>query len=221
MPDLIADLKAALETKHARVRTCEAALAEATADRDAFAKNIADELGIVMTTPRGGRPGCASVGTRRDRIVELLGSGKSINEIADELGTRRALIDNDLSVLRRQGKIVDKGKPSEMTSPRDDDAEESDAETDGPEVPAETQDAGEKGDSKDALMAEVTRQQGGIRGKVVILGCTVTKKHSHMFRVDRIGNGTTTPDSTGHGHHVYRFEISETDKHRHGLVAKK
>jgi hypothetical protein len=81
-----------------------------------------------------------------------------------------------------------------------------------------SQDSSEKGASKEALQAEVPRRQQGIRGKVVILGSTKVNKHRHTIRVDRMGDGHTTPDNSGHVHRCYRFVLSEAHRHTHDVT---
>ena len=311
MSDLIADLKAALETKRERVRECEADLVAAKDDYNAFARTIVSELGIATIAPSGDRTAIARI--RRDRVVELYGHGKTINEIAEELEVARALIDADMCKLRKQGRIDDKSAVVEVPAsappgvrgncdPRlthrqeetgfqslspqeqrvhefasrgmkssdianrlqistgtvytylsqirkkgllkddstaaeeqpplnaDDDDQEAEARVE-PDDDADQEDAAkeeslEGGDeatdepsaSRESLQAEVTRQQGGIRGKVVILGTTLVKKHRHTIRVDRMGDGGTASDGSGHVHRCYRFVLSQAHGHSHGAT---
>ena len=293
MSDLIAELKAALGAKDERVRTCEEALTAAKSDRDAFAKNIAEQLGI--TTAPQGADRSVIARDRRDKVAQLHEAGKSILEIVAELKTTRALVDNDLGKLRKAGRIGNKSpEPTESVpastadstnrGPNGVDAlptaerrvyelasrgmnpgeianrlqtsiacvythtsnlrkkgllpakadvnadeageePENDAEPEDehgePEIDDGRQDSNEKGASKEALQAEVARQQGGIRGKVVLLGCTPTKQHRHTVRVDRMGDGHTTPDASGHVHRCYRFALSEAQRHTHDVTIAK
>ena len=61
-------------------------------------------------------------------------------------------------------------------------------------------------------------QQSGVRGTTVRLATTEVAGHTHEVVLDRMGDGSTQPDSTGHGHRFYRFDSSQANKHSHGLV---
>ena len=127
------------------------------------------------------------IGSKQQRVLELLRQGESRQAIADALHISLASVYTHLSALRKTGDIAAVETSSELP---DDDVEE--PEESVPVVDDGSQDSNERGASKEDLQTEVARQQGGIRGKAVILGCTMTKHHRHAIRVDRMGDGHTT-----------------------------
>jgi len=49
------------------------------------------------------------------------------------------------------------------------------------------------------------------------LATTPVEGHAHRGVTDRMGDGTTEPDATGHQHRVYRFVTSRMAGHAHGV----
>ena len=235
MSNLIEELKAAMAGRNQHVLECEAALVAAKADRDSFAAQIASELGI-KAAGKGGRkpkekasdeePDVAKPerGSKSQRVLELYGQGKSSAEIAEAIGIPITAVYTHLWSLRKSGAIVEsKGAPA--PDEVDEDETETDPAEDAPEGQQTTETpqaepSSERGASKDDLIAEVTRQQNGIRGKVVILGTTTAKNHRHTIRVDRMGDGQTVADGSGHVHRCYRFVLSQAQGHSHGVTTR-
>jgi len=234
--NLIADLKAEMEVRNqrvrdleerkaARIRDCNTALEAAKADRDTFAAQIAIELGLkkVGGGGRKSRPKPPEQGSKGERVLELYRQGKSRRETAEAMGISIASVYAHISDLRTSGHLVDvdPATVSESSNPDQDEPKAGPPE-DAPEelqtIETQTAPSSERGSSKDDLLAAVARQQNGIRGKVVILSTTAAKGHRHTIRVDRMGDGHTTPDDSGHVHRCYRFGLSGEHGHTHNAT---
>ena len=153
------------------------------------------------------------------RFMELYLDGTSINEIADELGLSRAAADNTLARIRHKGLVPLVSSPDEEA--RDEVAEiphDDVSPVESTNVTDDGAESSEKGSSKPELQAEVKRQQGGVSSRCATLPTTTVKKHKHRAKVDRMGDGHTIPDDTGHVHRVYRFVLSVAQNHTHDLV---
>lgn len=179
-----------------------------------------------------------------DEVLRLFKDGTSRSEIADELGISMASVYQHLSSLRKDGRLPPAGKeveghgpeghgpktptPSEQEMSEGRTADLNDAAAEGDAVVTakddEDDDAGDGydgsggGDSILALRAEVALQQAGVRSVAVHFATTPMNGHAHKVIVDRMGDGSTQPDSTGHGHRFYRFVSSQTNKHGHDLL---
>jgi hypothetical protein len=46
-----------------------------------------------------------------------------------------------------------------------------------------------------------------------------TPDHDHVARLNRIGDGMTEPDKTGHRHHIETFKMQEVNDHCHDLLS--
>lgn len=134
-------------------------------------------------------------GYKRERIRQLFLEGKSRVEIAEELGIDKTNVNAHITQLRNSGKLP---RPEDVAAAGDDD----------------------DGDSIEDLREEVTRQQGGKRSAVARLSMIEQSGHVHVAVVDRMGDGVTQPDETGHQHRVCRFVLSMAAGHQHGLLAK-
>lgn len=176
----------------------------------------------------------------RQRVVKaLLDEGLSRAEIVRRTGIIDHLVGYDIDCIRKgrrpkgtkvyaDGRAPESGSESAEPAAREPvDVDEEDPEVD--EIESEEEDSSEAvtpekteevGASKEALLAEVTRQQNGIRGKVVILGTTTTKNHRHTIRVDRMGDGQTVVDGSGHVHRCERFVLSAAHGHVHQATVR-
>ena len=153
-------------------------------------------------------------GWKRERVLALHLEGKSKVDIASYMDISPESVSTHLSVLRRQGRL-----PSRGTSSSSDDLQHHPAPSG-----EESSDDDDDGDSVQDLREEVARQQGGDRNKTSRLAVVTHDEHEHVAVVDRMGDGQTTPDPTGHQHKIYRFVVGgalgEDSVHRHGLLAK-
>lgn len=150
-------------------------------------------------------------GWKRDQVRKLTLDGLDRDEIAEKLGISRVSVNAHITQLRVQGKLPQPGD-----------------EADEPPAPPRTVPApapaaarppvgSPSGDSPEALRAEVARQQAGVRSKGVKFLAGANQGHSHRVLVDRMGDGCTQADETGHVHKVYRFVVSMAVGHQHGL----
>jgi hypothetical protein len=145
--------------------------------------------------------------SRAERVRLLYNEGKSVKEMAAALETTNQAIYQHLSTLRSKGLI----QPREPASPP-----QPETASDGEPAPY----VGAGGMSIPALREEVSRQQNGHRNKAVLLKTTVCQGHQHVVLVDRMGDGQTTPDDSGHSHKIYRFVASQTAGHGHQLCTQ-
>ena len=160
------------------------------------------------------------------KILELFREGEAVTDIADVLKITTAEVKLTVDSLRSRGLLPPAGEePAPATASRadeSDDSEESEKSDDAvddnnSDVDNESSD---RPATREQLMAEVTKQQLGIKSKVAVLQTTVVRKHTHKVKVDRMGDGQTIPDSSGHAHRCYRFVLSEAHKHTHDLVVR-
>lgn len=149
-------------------------------------------------------PSIGRSGTRREQIRQRYLEGKAIGEIAEELGISKDNARVQVAALKRQGRLEERSEDVPATE--------------GGKDADETDD--DDGDSIEDLREEVARQQGGKRSAVARLPAIEASGHGHVAVVDRMGDGVTKPDETGHQHRVYRFVLSMADGHQHGLLAK-
>ena len=75
-----------------------------------------------------------------------------------------------------------------------------------------------------ALRFEAARQcrenktpAGPVLLMTTLAGNKNVRRHAHRAKLDRIGEGVTQPDETGHQHRVFRFVVQELD-HGHALT---
>jgi hypothetical protein len=186
--------------------------------------------------------------TRSDEVLRLFLAGESRSEIADALKITVQNVYQTISHLRKNGRLPPAGDPAPSAmdgvpaDPETEDPaaadpaagssgdEESSGAGGGPlrggplrgeppgGGPLENGDGDGDGDSLADLRAEVARQQAGARSAPVRLVTCRVNGHAHDVVVDRMGDGSTRPDSTGHGHRFYRFVSSQSNKHGHGLL---
>lgn len=195
---------------------------ELVADGKAEAE-IAAELGVTLAivaadvarlTPRRGEGGDATEpeegqrGWKRDQVRRLALEGKSNSEIAQMLGIPATSVNAHRNQLRMQGKLP---APESHVDHDDEIAEH--------HLPPKTRTPPQSvtGDILEVLRAEVVRQQGTQRAKAVKLIAAHHEGHTHRVLVDRMGDGCTQADDTGHIHRVYRFVVTMGSKHQHGL----
>ena len=118
-----------------------------------------------------------------------------------------------ITALRAQGRLEPAGSSTTPGDPPSSGSEDS------------QDDGADDGDSVQDLREEVTRQQGSSRTKAARLQAAEHDEHAHVAVVDRMGDGVTEPDESGHQHKIYRFvlggaRLEGQDVHRHGLLAK-
>jgi DNA-binding CsgD family transcriptional regulator len=229
--EILTTLQNELTHHNDRVDKCQAALEEAVAKRDAFVEKIASTLGLAR------KPGQTkeTVAARQAKVLALYKAGKSPGLIAADLEIKTKTVHNDLRALQNNHEIPDPvrqhdntpSRPPTVTEDGESDAEET---TDAEETEEEAADdsssesapskrsSSERSATKGQLVAEVDRQQQGVKSKVVTLNTSTAKKHKHQAKVDRMGDGQTTVDSTGHVHRVFRFVLSAAQGHTHDLV---
>jgi len=190
----------------------------------AAAKSKSSSSGSGEGSRREGRPPL-----KRELVREMLAAGKTRSQIADELGMTLPAVNSQAYALKQAGLLPEVPDPD----PDEDEDESSSASNSRQESPTRMPTpppappaarppvppplATSSGDSPDALRAEVTRQQGGQRARSAELVTSATNGHAHRVLVDRMGDGTTQSDATGHVHKVYRFVVSVAADHQHGL----
>jgi DNA-binding NarL/FixJ family response regulator len=153
------------------------------------------------------------------RVLELFREGEALPDIAEALKITTLEVKSHIDNLRSRGLLPPAsgdatlyptpGKKTPSAEVKDDDRDDSE------EVDDEST---EKPATKEQLQAEVSRQQLGIKSKVVVLQTATVRKHSHKVKVDRMGDGQTILDSSGHAHRCFRFTLSEAHKHTHDLI---
>jgi DNA-binding NarL/FixJ family response regulator len=152
-----------------------------------------------LTTPAG----------KRQRVVELVKAGKNAKQIAEEMDISVGSVYTHICDARKAGELPPVGTalaPAPTSEPSTAEGDDWD---------------GGEGDSVEILRAELQRQQGGQKSMRVYFTTTVVDGHRHRAVVDRMGDGITEPDGTGHQHRVFRFVMGRMAKHGHGLrVAK-
>jgi len=156
-------------------------------------------------------------GWKRDQVRRLMLEGKSQPEIAEKLGIPRTSVNAHVTQLRLKGKLPPAGAESRRGE-HDDDADEEEEPVVHRSPPSTSAvPASVVGHSVEALRNEATRQQAGQRAKAVKLIAGVHNGHTHRVLVDRMGDGCTQSDDTGHVHKVYRFVVAVGAGHQHGL----
>lgn len=160
-------------------------------------------------------PEAGQKGWKRERVRVLVLEGKTVDEIADSMDISADSVRTHIAGLRKDGLLPPSSRgrsPGSADPPR--------------EAPPDSSQDGGGGDSLEDLRAEIARQQGGQRGRQARLATTSVAiegdedEHEHVAVLDRMGDGVTVPDETGHQHRVYRFVVGGSAGHRHGLLAK-
>lgn len=151
-------------------------------------------------------------GWKRERVRELVAGGASLESVASELGIELSSVRAHVYQLRAAGRLPETPSPAApgprapLTPP-----EERRTEPAPPHFPTSG------GDDVLTLRREVARQQGDQKARAARLLAVPTNGHAHAVVVDRMGDGTTQSDGTGHVHKVYRFVVSVAAGHQHGL----
>jgi DNA-binding transcriptional ArsR family regulator len=166
----------------------------------------------------------------QDGVKRLSIAGKSPDEICELLDVSRASVGQHLGKLRRAGDLPPADATTETEADEQEESEPADAE-DAEETTEEDADEEETdGDTEEPtsgspiaeLRSEVERQgrQSDNRIGPFMLASTVGGKnrHRHRAKVDRMGDGFTLPDDSGHSHRVTKFVVIEAHRHDHGLV---
>jgi DNA-binding NarL/FixJ family response regulator len=149
--------------------------------------------------------GIESLTRMEKQVYEFARWDMKASAIANRLQTSSEAIYQHLSQIRKKGLLLSKqDEPGEET---DEPAEETGEMSHPIGVSEEIADP-ELVTDLTALKLEVTRQQAGIRGKAVRFDTSMTKSHRHEVRVDRMGDGQTIVDDSGHCHRCYRFVLS-------------
>jgi hypothetical protein len=198
-------------------------------DQDKTAEEIARETGEPLEVVRedlarldgsdsgeeGGAP--QKRGWKREQVRRLLADGLTVEDVAGRLGMTVVNVRAHAYQLKLKGQLPEARSPVPLGKTTSPNPAAPQATTSppprGPGAPPAT------GDLVEALRAEVARQQGGQRAKAASLLTTPTHGHSHRVMVDRLGDGTTQVDETGHVHQVHRFVVSLAADHQHGLRA--
>ena len=169
--------------------------------------------------------------SRQAQVLALFRDGKSRAEIADELKMTEKAVYQQVYALRKAGVLPDpaasepavesgRGEPASAGEEGSARGEVTSSSEDARPDDSDDSDDGDDGDSVVALRAEVARQQAGVRSVPVHLRTVRVRGHAHAVVVDRMGDGSTQADDSGHVHRIYRFVLSMADKHSHGLVAR-
>ena len=158
-------------------------------------------------------PEAGQKGWKRERVRVLHWEGKTRGEIAKALDISKECVGAHITALRVQGRLEPAGSSTTLGDPPSSGSEDS------------QDDGADDGDSVQDLREEVTRQQGSSRTKAARLQAAEHDEHAHVAAVDRMGDGVTVPDESGHQHKIYRFVLGGArsegqDVHRHGLLAK-
>jgi len=153
-------------------------------------------------------------------VLELYKEGNAISDIAETLTITRNAADATVHRLRAKGLLPPASGAAEASSDQstvasEQDQESEDDKTDGEEIPEGEE---ERGATKAELVAEVKRQQGGVTSKGATLKTTTVRRHRHQVKVDRMGDGQTAPDGSGHAHRCFRYVLSSAQGHEHDLV---
>ena len=162
--------------------------------------------GRLNKTVKASKPtiGIESLTRMEKQVYEFASRDMKASAIANRLQTSSEAIYQHLSQIRKKGLLLSKQEPGEET---DEPAEETGEMSHPIGVSEEIADP-ELVTDLTALKLEVTRQQAGIRGKAVRFDTSMTKSHRHEVRVDRMGDGQTIVDDSGHCHRCYRFVLS-------------
>jgi hypothetical protein len=158
-------------------------------------------------------PEAGQKGWKRKKVLELYLAGKTNGEIADALDITKECVYQHVRLLKIAGDISGDSRPSGGAAAEAPEGDEEAEESEGA-------DQDDDGDTVQDLREEVARQQDGQRTKAARLCTTHHGDHDHSVLVDRMGDGQTMPDQTGHDHKVYRFVVGKNAKHGHGLLAK-
>lgn len=154
-------------------------------------------------------PEAGEKGWKREKVRTMFLEGKTRGEIADALDTTKDCVNSHIAALRTSGRLPTGSIGGAATPPP---AQVDPTGLDGA-------DDGD-GDSLEDLRTEVARQQGGSRSKAATLAVSFFSDHDHTAVVDRMGDGVTQPDATGHQHRIFRFVSSVAAGHQHGLLAR-
>lgn len=134
----------------------------------------------------------------------------TVDQVVEKLDMSRASVGQHVSLLRRKGRLPS-AEPVAMEKP--------------PERQVSSAPPFNAGDMIETLRLDVARQcrESGNRVGPAFLEATMggQKRHTHRIRVDRMGDGTTETDDTGHVHRVYRFVVSMADSHQHAVATYK
>lgn len=171
------------------------------------AEAVGDDVSGLRAAVRAGvyRPG-ESV---RDAVLRLTKEGFAPDQVAETLTVSRGTVGAHIGFLRREGLLAEASRPSPAPLLSvDGDASE----------PAT---ACEPGDPPDVLRADAVQQCR--RNNTPAGPCLFTttlggrRKHAHRAKLDRMGEGHTEPDETGHVHRVSKFVVQDYQRHGHGL----
>jgi hypothetical protein len=171
---------------------------------------------VARVSKSTGKSGPAKRVWTRTKVWDLLSAGRTHEETAEELGISVDEVDAHVEKLRSLGRLT-VGEPAPKRLADASPTEEARARRTilpaGPSQPPPTF----AGDEVADLRREVARQQAGSPAKAARLLAAPANGHGHEVVVDRMGDGTTQSDSTGHVHKVYRFVVSLAAGHQHGL----
>jgi DNA-binding CsgD family transcriptional regulator len=178
---------------------------------------------------------------REEQVFELTKQGKKANAIAEQLDVSQQTVYVHLASLRRQGRLPAltrdatpansgaTGRSGQATSTPTPEPKEAPRASQAvpPATPPEPQTPPDgqpttRGSKIEDLRAYAVRQcrvNGTPAGPVTFLVTTGGKPaHVHRAKVNRMGDGKTERDDTGHHHEVSRFVLREAFAHDHALM---
>jgi len=168
--------------------------------------------GEVTSAPKG-------KASKKERVRELFEQGLAVGEIAEKMGIGKSSVYGHICLLRKEGRLPkQQAYPPTPAAASQAPARPAPPEAPTPHAPRPPQQPRPiEGDKLEELRIEVARQQGGNRAKAAKLSTTSHEDHEHEALVDRMGDGSTLEDDTGHRHRIYRFVVSVANQHQHGL----
>jgi hypothetical protein len=217
------DVVLARKTKQRRRRVRELLAQHETLEQ--IAAETGEPLEVVKDDvarlSKGSKKGVTKRVWTRTRVCELLQAGHTPEEVAEELDLTAQEVDAHVEKLRSMGKLnvaLERrpSRPAGEESPRRAAVEER-SEKAAAAAGSSHQPPTSAGDDVGDLRREVARQQAGSPAKAAQLLASPTSGHGHVVLVDRMGDGTTQSDGTGHVHKVYRYVVSLAAGHQHGL----
>lgn len=156
-------------------------------------------------------------GWKREQVRRLFLDGLTRGEIAEKLGIAPAAVNAHVTGLRGQGRLPAAGTELPESSSGEEDDADDEGTTPKPARKSTSAPPVLVGDALEALRVEVARQQNGQRAKAAKLVTVRDRDHNHRVLVDRMGDGCTQADDSGHVHKVFRFVTSVAAGHQHAL----
>jgi hypothetical protein len=210
LPDVTSARKAKQRLRRVRELLAEHKIPEQIAAETGEPLELIEE-DVARIKKSTGKSGSTKRVWTRTKVGDLLLKGRTFDEVAEELGLTVEEVAEHEVKLRSLGRLPDEAPPPRPTTSS---ARESPVERPAQEPPATPVPSG---DAVSDLRREVARQQAGSLAKAAQLLASPTNGHGHVVLVDRMGDGTTQSDGTGHVHKIYRYVVSLAAGHQHGL----